>query len=99
MRDGGNTTVLKALAVAEGLMPYASKQAYIYRREASGTKNGTSHRTATDHEPEIARCAADGGRHPLYTQGQGNARHTGRPGRGILFAGGATSALVYAGVR
>jgi polysaccharide export outer membrane protein len=38
----GNTeiSVLKALASAEGLMPLASKEAYIYRREgASGSKN------------------------------------------------------------
>jgi len=31
--------VLKALAVAQGLMPYAAKDAYIYRREANGSKN------------------------------------------------------------
>jgi hypothetical protein len=31
-----NATVLKALAVAEGLTPYAGKQAYIYRHGASG---------------------------------------------------------------
>jgi polysaccharide export outer membrane protein len=38
----GNTeiSVLKALASAEGLMPLASKEAYVYRREgASGSKN------------------------------------------------------------
>src|SRR5438094_4695041 len=30
MQDSGETTVLKMLAVSEGLMPFASKQAYIY---------------------------------------------------------------------
>lgn len=29
--DGGETTVLKALALAEGLAPFSKKQAYIYR--------------------------------------------------------------------
>jgi polysaccharide export outer membrane protein len=27
------------LALAEGLAPYSTKEAYIYRREAAGTKN------------------------------------------------------------
>ena len=34
------TTVLKMLAISEGLTPFASKQAFIYRREgADGPKN------------------------------------------------------------
>lgn len=38
--DTGDTTVLKMLALSEGLAPYASKDAYIFRREAaSGAKN------------------------------------------------------------
>jgi polysaccharide export outer membrane protein len=35
MRDGAETTVLKLIALAEGLSPYASKQAYIMRRDDS----------------------------------------------------------------
>jgi polysaccharide export outer membrane protein len=34
IQDGNDTTVLKAIALSEGLLPYANKQAYIYRREA-----------------------------------------------------------------
>ncbi|MGD0772684.1 MAG: polysaccharide biosynthesis/export family protein [Candidatus Solibacter sp.] len=37
--DGSETSVLKMLAMAEGLAPFAGKQAYIYRRDASGSKN------------------------------------------------------------
>ncbi|MGI8958248.1 MAG: SLBB domain-containing protein [Bryobacteraceae bacterium] len=37
VHDGTETTVLKVLALSEGLLPFAAKQAYIYRRE-SGTK-------------------------------------------------------------
>jgi polysaccharide export outer membrane protein len=37
--EGSETSVLKMLALAEGLTSYACKQAYIYRREASGSKN------------------------------------------------------------
>ena len=38
VQDGSDTTVLQMLALAEGLDPYASKVAYIYRRDASGNK-------------------------------------------------------------
>src|SRR5262249_55213783 len=40
MRDASETSVLKVLALSEGLMPFASKDAYIYRREgAAGGRN------------------------------------------------------------
>ncbi len=32
--DGNDTTVLKMIALTEGLLPYTNKNAYIYRREA-----------------------------------------------------------------
>ncbi len=37
VEDVADTTILKLLALAEGLMPFASRQAYIYRREAGAT--------------------------------------------------------------
>jgi polysaccharide export outer membrane protein len=37
--DGTESTVLKMLALSQGLMPYSTKEAYIYRREANGSKN------------------------------------------------------------
>jgi polysaccharide export outer membrane protein len=37
--DSTDSTVLKILALSQGLMPYAAKEAYIYRREANGSKN------------------------------------------------------------
>ena len=39
VQGGGDTTVLEMLALAEGLTPYAGKEAYIYRREGAGAKN------------------------------------------------------------
>lgn len=39
VQDGGETTVLQMLALAEGLAPFAGKDAYIYRREGAGAKN------------------------------------------------------------
>ncbi len=38
--DGNNSTVLKAIAQSEGLLPYTNKQAFIYRTEAG--KGGRS---------------------------------------------------------
>jgi protein involved in polysaccharide export with SLBB domain len=33
MQDNSDTTLLKALALSQGLMPYTAKIAYIYRRD------------------------------------------------------------------
>jgi len=39
VQDGADTTVLQMVALSEGLTQFASKQAYIYRHEASGSRN------------------------------------------------------------
>lgn len=39
MGEGTETSVLKMLALSQGLMPYATRDAYIYRREGNGNKN------------------------------------------------------------
>jgi len=39
VQDGAETSVLKVLALAEGLAPFAGKQAFIYRTEAAGSRN------------------------------------------------------------
>jgi polysaccharide biosynthesis/export protein len=39
VRDESGTSVLKVLALAEGLSPYSNKTAFIYRREGAGAKN------------------------------------------------------------
>lgn len=38
VHDTGDESVLKMLALSEGLQPYASKLAYVYRRDETGTK-------------------------------------------------------------
>ena len=37
MTDGSDTTVLKMVAMTEGLLPYTNKEAFIYRRNAGKT--------------------------------------------------------------
>ncbi|HUB79452.1 MAG TPA: polysaccharide biosynthesis/export family protein [Bryobacteraceae bacterium] len=39
VRNGGGTTVLEMIAVSEGLAPYYTNEAYIYRQEGAGNKN------------------------------------------------------------
>jgi polysaccharide biosynthesis/export protein len=39
VQDGAETSVLRMLALAEGLAPFYARQAFIYRREGNGSKN------------------------------------------------------------
>ncbi len=39
VQDGVDTTVMEMLALAEGLAPFATKEAFIYRREGAGAKS------------------------------------------------------------
>lgn len=56
VQDESETTVLHMLALAEGLVPYASKQAYIYRREAV---SGSKHEIAIELKRIMERKAPD----------------------------------------
>jgi polysaccharide export outer membrane protein len=38
VRDPNDESVLKMVAVSEGLLPYAAKFAYVYRRDEAGAK-------------------------------------------------------------
>jgi hypothetical protein len=38
VRDAGDNSVLKLVALSEGLLPYAAKLAYVYRKNDSGIK-------------------------------------------------------------
>jgi protein involved in polysaccharide export with SLBB domain len=38
VRDASENSVLKLVALSEGLMPFAAKLAYVYRRDESGVK-------------------------------------------------------------
>jgi polysaccharide export outer membrane protein len=37
-QDAGEATVMKAIALAEGTLPFSSKQAFVYRPDATGAK-------------------------------------------------------------
>ena len=65
VQDGVESTVLKMLALSEGLMPYAAKEAYIYRREGQRQQERNSDSAEQDHGAQSPGRAAAGQRHPL----------------------------------
>lgn len=56
VQDADETSVLQMLALAEGLAPYASKHAYIYRREPS---SGSKREIAIELKKIMARKSPD----------------------------------------
>ena len=100
LRDNSESSVLKAVALAEGLLPYAAKQAYIYRREgATGQKNEVPielRKILERKSPDVAVMPND----ILYIPDAKGARAGWAVlEKVLLFGTGATSALIYAGVR
>jgi polysaccharide export outer membrane protein len=100
LKESSESTVLKALAMAEGLMPYAGKQAFIYRTEGGA---GGKNEIAVELRQIMERKSADIALLPndiLYV--------TDNKGRRVsmtilekigIFGAGISSALIYAGVR
>lgn len=93
----GNTeiSVLKALASAEGLMPLASKEAYVYRREGAGSKNEIPiplKKIMDRKAPDVPLMADD----ILYVP-DAKGRRVGLAAleKIVLYGSGAASALIY----
>ncbi len=95
VQDGVESTVLKMLALSEGLMPFASKDAYIYRREANGSKNEIPVPLSKIMErkaPDTALLAND----ILYVPDNKGRRMTiGALEKVLAFGAGAGTALIY----
>jgi polysaccharide export outer membrane protein len=99
MQDPSGTSVMKVLALCQGLAPYATNEAYIYRREA-GT-NSTNEipvdlkRIMDRKSPDVALIAND----VLYIP-DAHRRHTAMVTleKILVFGGVAASALIYAAI-
>ena len=95
VQDGVESTVLKMLALSEGLMPFASKEAFIYRREANGSKNEIQiplSKIMDRKAPDAALLAND----ILYVPDNKGRRMTlGALERVMAFGAGAGTALIY----
>jgi polysaccharide export outer membrane protein len=99
MQDNQETTVLKALALSEGLLQYAGRQAYIYRREAGGARNEivVELKKIMDRKaPDATLLAND----ILYVPDR-TGRRTGMAvlEKLVMVSGGAAAALIYASIR
>jgi protein involved in polysaccharide export with SLBB domain len=97
VQDGSETTVMEMLALAEGLAPYAAKQAFIYRREGAGAKNEIPvplDRIMKRQVPDVTLTAND----ILYIPDNSGKRIALSALEKILMFGGAAgTALIYAG--
>jgi polysaccharide export outer membrane protein len=97
--DGTETTVLKMMALSQGLAPYAAKEAYVYRREGNGSKNEIPIPLSQIMErkaPDVPLLAND----ILYVPDNKGHRRTIRTLETILVLGTiATSAIIYAVLR
>ena len=93
--DGTESTVLKMLALSQGLMPYASKEAYIYRREGNGNKNEIPiplDKIMERKAPDVPLVAND----ILYVPDNKGRRLTlGALEKILIFGSGAAAAAIY----
>jgi polysaccharide biosynthesis/export protein len=100
VHDDSESTVLKALAVSEGLLPFHASQAYIFRREGGA---GARSEIAIELKKIMDRKAPDVPMQIndiLYVPDARKARAgLAALEKILMFGSGATSALIYAGVR
>ena len=99
VQDGADTTVLQMLALAEGLMPFAGKQAYIYRREAAGSKDEIAvplDQIMKRRSPDVALTAND----ILYIPDRAGKRlSVATLEKVLVFGSAAAAALIYGTMR
>jgi polysaccharide export outer membrane protein len=93
--EDSGSTVLRAVALAEGLMPYAAKEAVIYRREMAGNVNERTidiGKIMGRKSPDLPLMPND----VLYVP-EAKASRLGWATlqRLLLFGSGATTALIY----
>jgi polysaccharide biosynthesis/export protein len=99
LEGASEITVLQALALAEGLAPFARKEAYIYRREGSGARKEIPLplRAILDRKPADTMLRSD---NILYLPDNAGRRATmAALEKILLFGSGAGTAAIYAGVR
>ena len=93
--EDAGSSILKAVAMAEGLMPYTSREAVIYRREIAGSV----HEQTVDIGKIMARKAPDVALLPndvLYIpEAKGTRMGWATLEKVLLFGSGAATALIY----
>jgi polysaccharide biosynthesis/export protein len=99
IKESSETSVMRLLALSEGLLPYSGKQAFIYRKEASGGKNEIPidlERIIQRKSPDVTLVAND----VLYIPDRTGRRNVMTAIEKSLPMGAAiTSALIWVGAR
>ena len=99
IKDSAETSIMRLLALSEGLLPYSGKQAFIYRKEASGGKNEIPidlERIIQRKSPDVTLVAND----VLYIPDRSGRRNIMTVIEKALPMGAAvTSALIWVGSR
>ena len=99
VHDAAESTVLQALAQAGGLVQFAGKQAFIIRREASGAKSEIPvelGKIMDRKAPDAPLLAGD----ILYVpDAKGRRAAMAAIEKALIYGSGASSALIYAGMR
>jgi len=99
VRDGSENTVMKMLALVEGVAPYATRQAYIYRTLPGQPRE----EIPIELKKLLARKTPDVPLLPddiLYVpDATGRRLSLGALEKVLMFGSGAASAVIYAGVR
>ena len=100
VRDGSENTVLKLLAMVEGVAPYAAKEAYIYRAAGEGQPRREIPiqlaKLLERKAPDVPLAADD----ILYVpDAKGKRAGLNALEKVLIYGSGAASALIYAGVR
>ena len=97
--DNGEMTLLKALARAEGLSPYAGRQAYIYRREGARPRNEIRVELKQIMQRKIADIPLEANDVLYVPDNQGMRLGVAALEKVLLFGSGVGTALIYAGGR
>lgn len=99
IKDSAETSIMRLLALSEGLLPYSGKQAFIYRKETSGGKNEIPidlERIIQRKSPDVTLIAND----VLYIPDRSGRRTVMTAIEKALPMGAAvTSALIWVGAR
>jgi len=100
VRDSADTSVLKVLALAEGLAPYAARLAYIYRRDPDGVSKKEIEieleKIMKRKAPDVALTADD----ILYIpDNSGRRAALSVLEKVVMFGSGAGAAAIYGSVR
>ncbi len=95
----GDTTVLKAIALSQGLAPYASKIAYIYRHEGAPSQDGIPVQLSRILDRKAPDVTLQGNDILYIPDDKGRRMTLGALEKGLMLGTGLGAATIYAVTR